>query len=75
VNHELSCQTVAECVSQYVELERARERVASASPFSRRYFCATAMQKDPVEGVAVELLDDGNMFEWTIYIEGPKDTP
>jgi len=33
------------------------------------------MQKDPVEGVAVELLDDGNMFEWTIYIEGPKDTP
>jgi hypothetical protein len=36
---------------------------------------SVAMHKDPVEGVAVELVDDSNIFEWTIYIEGPKDTP
>jgi len=29
---------------------------------------------DPVEGFAVELVDESNLFEWKIYIEGPKDT-
>eukprot|EP01111_Echinosteliopsis_oligospora_P014799 TRINITY_DN5677_c0_g2_i1.p1 TRINITY_DN5677_c0_g2~~TRINITY_DN5677_c0_g2_i1.p1 ORF type:complete len:383 (+),score=140.18 TRINITY_DN5677_c0_g2_i1:93-1241(+) len=29
---------------------------------------------DPVEGFMVELKDD-NLFEWNVYIEGPKDTP
>jgi len=27
-----------------------------------------------VEGFAVELVDESNLFEWKIYIEGPKDT-
>jgi len=29
---------------------------------------------EPVEGFAVELADESNLFEWKIYIEGPKDT-
>jgi len=31
------------------------------------------IQSDPVEGVAVELSGD-NLYEWKVYIEGPKDT-
>jgi ubiquitin-conjugating enzyme E2 R len=30
---------------------------------------------DPVEGFTVEVEDESNLFEWKIYIEGPKDTP
>jgi len=29
---------------------------------------------DPAEGFTVELGDDSNLFEWKVYIEGPKDT-
>lgn len=29
---------------------------------------------DPVEGFACELPDDNNLFDWRIYVEGPKDT-
>jgi len=29
---------------------------------------------EPVEGFAVELADESNMFVWRIWIEGPKDT-
>jgi len=30
---------------------------------------------EPVEGFTVELYDENNLFEWKIWIEGPKDTP
>lgn len=30
---------------------------------------------EPVEGFTVELADEDNLFEWKVYIEGPKDTP
>jgi len=29
---------------------------------------------EPVEGFAVELADEANLFEWRVWIEGPKDT-
>lgn len=29
---------------------------------------------DPVEGFTVELLDEASLYEWKVYIEGPKDT-
>jgi len=32
------------------------------------------MLSEPVEGVFVELVDDSNLFEWRIWLEGPKDT-
>jgi len=31
------------------------------------------IQSEPVEGIAVELSND-NLYEWKVYIEGPKDT-
>jgi len=31
------------------------------------------IQSEPVEGIAVELNND-NLFEWKVFIEGPKDT-
>jgi len=31
------------------------------------------IQSDPVEGIAVDLFDD-NLFEWKVFIEGPKET-
>jgi len=31
------------------------------------------IQSEPVEGIAVELKDD-NLYEWRVYIEGPKET-
>jgi len=31
------------------------------------------IQSDPVEGIAVELKDD-NLYEWRVFIEGPKET-
>jgi ubiquitin-conjugating enzyme E2 R len=30
--------------------------------------------QEPVEGFTAELIDDNNMFEWRLYLEGPKDT-
>lgn len=30
--------------------------------------------QDPVEGFTVELADEASLFEWRVYIEGPKDT-
>jgi len=30
--------------------------------------------KYPVEGFKVELANDGNLFEWVVYIAGPPDT-
>jgi len=32
------------------------------------------LMNEPVEGFTVELEDDANLFEWTVWIEGPKDT-
>jgi hypothetical protein len=32
------------------------------------------MQTEPIEGVMVELEDDSNLFEWKVWMEGPKDT-
>jgi ubiquitin-conjugating enzyme E2 R len=32
------------------------------------------LQQEPVEGLACELPDDSNMFEWKFYMEGPKET-
>jgi len=29
---------------------------------------------EPVEGFAVELADEADMFEWRVWIEGPRDT-
>ena len=29
---------------------------------------------EPVEGFTVELADEANLYEWKIWIEGPKDT-
>lgn len=29
---------------------------------------------DPVEGFTVELLDEASLYEWKVFIEGPKDT-
>jgi len=31
------------------------------------------IQSEPVEGIAVELKDD-NLYEWRVFIEGPKET-
>jgi len=31
--------------------------------------------EDPVEGFTVELTDESHLFEWRVYMEGPKDTP
>jgi len=33
------------------------------------------MKEDPVEGIYCELVDDSNLFDWRIYIEGPGDSP
>lgn len=30
--------------------------------------------QEPVEGFTVELIDESNLFEWRVFIEGPKDT-
>jgi len=32
------------------------------------------LQSEPVEGFACEIPDDANLFDWRIYVEGPKDT-
>jgi len=32
------------------------------------------LQTEPVEGFACEIPDDSNLFDWRIYVEGPKDT-
>jgi ubiquitin-conjugating enzyme E2 R len=32
------------------------------------------LQNDPIEGILTELEDDSNLFDWTIWVEGPKDT-
>jgi len=32
------------------------------------------MLVEPVEGILVELSDESNLFEWKIWMEGPKDT-
>jgi len=33
------------------------------------------MHNEPVEGFTVELIDEADLFEWRIWVEGPKDTP
>ena len=33
------------------------------------------IQKNPLEGIYVELKDESNPFEWIIYMEGPTETP
>eukprot|EP01115_Flamella_aegyptia_P003329 TRINITY_DN15604_c0_g1_i1.p1 TRINITY_DN15604_c0_g1~~TRINITY_DN15604_c0_g1_i1.p1 ORF type:complete len:248 (-),score=77.68 TRINITY_DN15604_c0_g1_i1:35-703(-) len=32
------------------------------------------LMKNPVEGFKVELADESNLFEWSVYIAGPPDT-
>lgn len=32
------------------------------------------LTKNPVEGFKVELVDDANLFEWRVYIQGPPGT-
>jgi len=32
------------------------------------------LQTEPVEGFACEIPNDSNLFDWRIYVEGPKDT-
>ncbi|EGC28286.1 hypothetical protein DICPUDRAFT_51943, partial [Dictyostelium purpureum] len=29
---------------------------------------------DPVEGFTVELVNESSLYEWKVYLEGPKDT-
>mmetsp|Transcript_126762 Transcript_126762/g.189107 ORF Transcript_126762/g.189107 Transcript_126762/m.189107 type:complete len:348 (-) Transcript_126762:32-1075(-) len=39
---------------------------------------ANALKKshnEPIEGFCVELVNDDNLFEWKIYLEGPQDSP
>jgi len=33
------------------------------------------LMKNPISGFKVELANEGNLFEWHVYIQGPKDTP
>jgi len=33
------------------------------------------LHSEPVEGFVAELIDESNLFEWRIWIEGPKETP
>jgi len=33
------------------------------------------LNSEPVEGFVAELIDESNLFEWRIWIEGPKETP
>lgn len=33
------------------------------------------LRQNPVEGFLAELTNDADLFNWTIWIEGPKDTP
>ena len=33
------------------------------------------IQRQPIEGFAVQLEDESNLFRWAVFIEGPKDTP
>ncbi|KAF0979610.1 hypothetical protein FDP41_001278 [Naegleria fowleri] len=33
------------------------------------------MQKEPVEGFTVELIDESDVYKWRYYIKGPTDTP
>jgi len=32
------------------------------------------LMKNPVDGFKVELIDEGNLFEWQVYISGPPGT-
>jgi len=32
------------------------------------------MYAEPVEGFTVEVVDESDLFEWRIWIEGPKET-
>ncbi|GAM24663.1 hypothetical protein SAMD00019534_078380, partial [Acytostelium subglobosum LB1] len=32
------------------------------------------LMNDPVEGFTVELVNESSLFEWKIYLEGPRDT-
>ena len=32
------------------------------------------IQEDPIEGCAFQI-NDANVLEWTIWMEGPRDTP
>jgi len=34
-----------------------------------------SIRDDPIEGIFCELPDENNIFEWRVYIEGPKETP
>jgi ubiquitin-protein ligase len=38
------------------------------------HLLATELMTDPVEGFAPEIPDDSNLYNWRIYLEGPKDT-
>jgi len=46
--------------------------MASAKLLANMY---KKMLQDPVEGFVVELEDESNLYEWKIWVEGPKDSP
>jgi len=33
------------------------------------------LMKNPISGFKVELANEGNLFEWHVFIQGPKETP
>jgi len=33
------------------------------------------MQKEPVDGFTVELIDESDVYKWRFFIKGPSDTP
>jgi len=33
------------------------------------------LMKNPISGFKVDLANEGNLFEWHVYIQGPKETP
>src|SRR5690606_16012591 len=34
----------------------------------------TAIKKNPIHGFDVELIDENNLYEWNVFIEGPEGT-
>jgi len=42
-----------------------------ASAISRDF---KSIREDPIEGIFCEIPDENNIYEWIVYIEGPKET-
>jgi hypothetical protein len=39
-----------------------------------RFAYFTELQRNPIEGISVGLVDDANLFEWQCCLVGPQDT-